>query len=267
MATEGTSTYQNLEFSIVEEGIGLVTIKRPEVLNALDDRTIGEIDSCFEHIATVDAVRAVIVTGAGDRAFVAGADIKELAAQNEEQAISCSRKGQGAFDRIENSPKPVIAAINGFALGGGCELALACHLRYASSRAKIGLPEVSLGIIPGYGGTQRLQKIVGRGRALQLILTGEMISAGEATAIGLVNGVCPPEELLDHVLGVARTIASRGPVALEKAMQAVLQGGDQDLASGLVLEAQFFGMLSTTEDMKEGMQAFLEKRSANFLGK
>lgn len=266
MASEGTSTYQNLDFSIVEEGIGLVTVKRPEVLNALDDTTVAEIDSCFERIAGDDAVRVVIITGDGDRAFVAGADIKELSTQSEEEAIARSRKGQQAMDRVEKSGKPVIAAINGFALGGGCELALACHLRYASSRAKIGLPEVSLGIIPGYGGTQRLQKIVGRGRAFQLILTGDMIGAGEATAIGLINGVCPPEELLEHVLGIARTIASRAPVALRTAIDAVLRGGDMELAEGLTLEAELFGSLSNTEDMREGMQAFLEKRAANFRG-
>ena len=174
--------------------------------------------------------------------------------------------GQRAFSRIEQCGKPVIAAINGFALGGGLELALACHLRYVSNQARLGLPEVSLGILPGYGGTQRLQRIVGRGRALQLILPGDMIGAGEAVAYGLANGVSPADELLPTVRKVAETLISRGPVALRYALDAVLRGGEVSLPEGLAIEADLFGLISATEDMKEGMSAFLEKRPANFVG-
>ena len=258
--------FENLQVEIDDARIATVTIDRPEVLNALNDRTIVEIDRCFASLAEDPRAAVVIVTGAGEKAFVAGADIKELATQAPEEGRRRARAGQRALSRIEHLGKPVIAAIQGFALGGGCELALACHLRYLSNRARLGLPEVTLGIIPGYGGTQRLQRIVGRTRALQLILTGDMVGAGEAVAYGLANGVTPAEELMPTVRGVAETLVSRGPVALRYALDSVLRGGDVSLPEGLAIEADLFGLVSTTEDMKEGMQAFLEKRTANFRG-
>lgn len=256
--------FENLSVAVDADGIGTLTIERPKSLNALNDQTIREIDRCFEQFESDEAVRAVIVTGSGDRAFVAGADITELASQTVVEGRCRSRVGQRAFDRVEQSSKPVLAAINGFALGGGCELALACHLRFASEKAKLGLPEVSLGIIPGYGGTQRLPRIVGQGNALQLILTGDMIAAAEAHRIGLVNGVFAPEELLESVRSVAKTILSRGPMALSFALRAVQRGADTTLAEGLALEADLFGLISSTADMREGMQAFLEKRAPQF---
>ncbi len=250
-----------------ESGIATVTIDRQKQLNALDDETVGLIRQIFEEIAADDSIRVVILTGAGDRAFVAGADIEELSGQDAPEARQRAQKGQAAFSAIEGCGKPVIAMINGFALGGGCELALACHLRYASSKAKIGLPEVTLGIIPGYGGTQRLQRVVGRGRAFELILCGEFITAEKAHQIGLVNGVFDPEELLAGVTAVAEVIAQRGPKALAFAIDAVIRGGECPLEEGLAIEADLFGMASVTEDMKEGMNAFLEKRSPDFQGR
>ncbi len=260
------NSMENLTLEVGEDRIATLTVQRPEVLNALNDQTIAEIDCCFAGIATDDRIGVVILTGAGDKAFVAGADIRELASQDPERARARALAGQRAFSRIEQCGKPVIAAINGFALGGGLELALACHLRYVSNQARLGLPEVSLGILPGYGGTQRLQRIVGRGRALQLILTGDMIGAGEAVAYGLANGVSPADELLPTVRKVAETLISRGPVALRYALDAVLRGGEVSLPEGLAIEADLFGLISATEDMKEGMSAFLEKRPANFVG-
>ncbi|HCW44114.1 MAG: enoyl-CoA hydratase/isomerase family protein [Planctomycetia bacterium] len=248
-------------------GIATVTIDRQKQLNALDDATVQSIREVFEEISNDTSVRVVILTGAGDRAFVAGADIQQLADQDAIEARERALKGQAAFNAIERCGKPVIAMINGFALGGGCELALACHLRYASAKAKIGLPEVTLGIIPGYGGTQRLQRIIGRGRALELILTGEHISADKAYELGLVNQVFSPDELEAGVQSVAETLCKRGPKALDHAIDAVIRGGDGTLADGLAIEADLFGVTSATKDMKEGMAAFLEKRSPNFEGK
>jgi len=264
--------FENLTVEVGEDRIATVTVDRPEVLNALNDRTIAEIDRCFSGIADAPlegegAIAVVILTGAGEKAFVAGADIKELASQGPDEARERARAGQRALARIENCGRPVIAAINGFALGGGLELALACHLRYVSNKARLGLPEVSLGIIPGYGGTQRLQRVVGRGRAMQPVLTGELLGAGAAVAHGLANGVSPPEELMDTVRKVAATIASRGPVALRLALDAMLRGGDVSLPEGLAIEADLFGLVSATEDMKEGMTAFFEKRNASFKGR
>ncbi len=262
-----TYDFENLRVEVGDDRIATVVVARPAALNALNDATIGEIERCFTELARDERVGVVIVTGEGEKAFVAGADIRELATQSADEARTRSLAGQRAFDRVERCGKPVIAAVNGFALGGGCELALACHLRYVSNKARFGLPEVSLGIIPGYGGTQRLQRIVGRGRALQMILTGEMIGAGEAVANGLASGVVPQEELLGTVRKVATIILSRGPVALRLALDAVLRGGETPLADGLAIEADLFGLASTTDDMKEGMQAFLEKRDASFRGR
>ncbi len=260
-------TLENLRIEHPAAGVVKVIVAREKSLNALDDATVAEIGKTFEAIAAADSVQVVIVTGAGDKAFVAGADIQQLAGQDGEEAHRRARTGQIAFDQIERCGKVVIAQIQGFALGGGCELALACHLRYASSRAKIGLPEVTLGILPGYGGTQRLQRIIGRGRALEMILTGEFVKANEAAAMGLVNGVAEPEELEEMVLKVASTLCQRGPVALRFAIDAVLRGGDASQEEGMLIEADLFSKISETEDMREGMTAFLEKRPPEFRGK
>ena len=250
-----------------DSGIATVTIDRQKQLNALDDATIGMIHDTFDEIAADDSIKVVILTGAGEKAFVAGADIQELAGQDSLEARNRALQGQVALAAIEGCGKPVIAMINGFALGGGCELALACHLRYASVKAKLGLPEVTLGIIPGYGGTQRLQRVVGRGRALEMILSGEFVTAEKAHSMGLVNGVFAPDELSEGVMAVAEVIVKRGPKALGFAIEAVLRGGECSLEEGLAIEADLFGMTSATEDMKEGMSAFLEKRSPDFQGR
>jgi enoyl-CoA hydratase len=259
--------YENLK---VEErdGVAVVTIDRPKKLNAMNAETLGEIDRVFEELGSSSSVRAVICTGAGDRAFVAGADISELAKETGTTGHRTAARGQGVFRRIETLGKPVIAAINGFALGGGLELALACHVRIATEAAKLGLPEVTLGAIPGYGGTQRLSRIVGRGRALEMILTGDPIDAAEAFRVGLVNRVVPAgESLLDAALALARRMTRNAPIALRHALQAVDQGLEADLEKGLLLEATLFGILCGTEDLREGMTAFLEKRPAKFEGK
>ncbi|MEK6371930.1 MAG: enoyl-CoA hydratase-related protein [Acidobacteriota bacterium] len=249
------------------DGILVVTIDRPKVLNALNAQTVEEIYQAFAAARGDDAVKAVIVTGGGEKAFVAGADINELAQKTPITGKETSERGQFIFSFIERFPKPVIAAINGFALGGGCELALACHIRIASERAQIGLPEVSLGIIPGYGGTQRMARLLGKGRALELICTGERVSAGEAERIGLVNRVVPAEQLMAVAEEMARKIMSRGPLAVRAAIEAVMNGSDMPFEQGQFLEATLFGLLCASEDTKEGMQAFIEKRPANFKGK
>ncbi|MGE3163488.1 MAG: enoyl-CoA hydratase-related protein [Planctomycetota bacterium] len=259
--------FENLRVECDPDGIALVTVDRPTALNALNDAAIADLDRCFENLERDPAVRVVILTGAGPKAFVAGADIKELAAQSVLEARDRAARGQRAFDRIEALGKPVLAAINGFALGGGCELALACHLRFAATSAQLGLPEVGLGIIPGYGGTQRLPRLIGQAAALRLILTGERVTAEQALELGLVNAVFAPEQLLDSVRAVARVLLSRGPVALRLALNAVIQGGQLPLRDGLALEADSFGLVSSTADMREGMQAFLEKRPPSFTGR
>jgi len=249
------------------DGVLVITIDRPKVLNALNAETVGEIGEAF-HVARFDeSVKAVILTGAGDKAFVAGADINELAQATPLSGKSTSEKGQRIFRAIERFPKPVIAAINGFALGGGCELALACHIRVASENAQLGLPEVTLGIIPGYGGTQRMARLLGKGKALELILTGDRIGAVEAERIGLVNKVVPPDQLMTTCDELARRIMSRGPLAVTAAIEAVMSGSEMPFEEGQFLEATLFGLLCATEDMKEGMAAFLEKRAADFRGR
>lgn len=249
------------------EGIAFVTVNRPDKLNALNDATIGELQHCFEALAADNAVRAVILTGAGEKAFVAGADISELAKQTPLQARPLALRGQKLMNTIENTPKPVVAAVNGFAFGGGCELALACHLRTASATAVMGLPEVTLGIIPGYGGTQRLPRLIGKGRALEMILTAARVDATTAERIGLVNKVFPPEQLQAETEKLVRKIMGYGPVAVKFSLDAVNHGGEMPLTDGLNYEATFFGLLAATDDLKEGMAAFLEKRPAKFNGK
>ncbi len=246
------------------DGILTITIDRPKVLNALNAQTVEEIGRAFEAARDDAAVRCVIVTGGGEKAFVAGADISELAQMTPITGKQIAEKGQRVFRAIERFPKPVIAAINGFALGGGCELALACHIRIASEKAQLGLPEVTLGIIPGYGGTQRLARLLGKGKALELILTGDRVGAEEAERIGLVNKVVPADQLLTAAEEMGRKIASRGPLAVRAAIESVMSGSDMPFEEGQFLEATLFGLLASTDDMKEGMAAFLEKRTANF---
>lgn len=259
-------TYQTLLFDL-RDGVAFVTINRPDKLNALNDQVIGELGHAADRIATDDRVRGAILTGAGPKAFVAGADIGDLAKQGPFDGKARALKGQAVLRRLETCGKPVIAAINGFALGGGCELALACHLRVASENARFGQPEVKLGIAPGYGGTQRLPRLVGKGVALELILTGEMIDAREAYRIGLVNKVVPAADLLPESAKLLRGILAQGPLAVRLALEAVDRGLEMTLEEGLLLEANHFGLLAATADMKEGLTAFLEKRPAKFEGR
>ncbi len=259
-------SYQNLLLEI-RDRIGRVTVNRPEKLNALNRATLEELDHAFRSLAADPAVGAVILTGSGTKAFVAGADIGELARLSPVEGREFALFGQEVLSRIETLGKPVLAAVNGYALGGGCEIALACTLRIASSAAKFGQPEVNLGIIPGYGGTQRLARLVGRGKALEMILTGEMIDAAEAHRIGLANQVVAPEELMAKAEAVAGTILSRGPLAVRCALDAVHRGLSMPLQEGLAYEASLFSVLCGSEDMKEGTKAFLEKRKADFRGR
>lgn len=257
--------YDNLILD-VSGRIAVLTVNRPEKLNALNDATIAELDRAIDEIAGRDDVAGVILTGAA-RAFVAGADISELSSQTPMQAKARSAYGQRVFNKFERSSKPVIAAINGFCLGGGCELAMACHIRLASDQARFGQPEVKLGITPGYGGTQRLPRLVGRGRALQLLLTGDMIDAAEALRIGLVNAVVPAAELTAAAESMMRKILANAPLALALCIEAVDRGYDAPQDDGLNLEANHFAILSGTQDMAEGMAAFLAKRPAVFTGR
>jgi len=249
------------------DGILILTIDRPKVLNALNAETVEEIFQVFSAAHDDPAVKAVILTGSGEKAFVAGAYINELAQKTPITGKETSERGQFILDYIERFPKIVIAAINGFALGGGCEIALACHIRIASDKAQIGLPEVTLGIIPGYGGTQRMSRLLGSAKALELICTGDRIGAAEAEKIGLVNKVVPPEQLMGAAEEMARKIMSRGPLAIRAAIEAVTRGSEMPAREGEFLEATLFGLLCASEDTKEGMRAFLEKRPANFKGK
>ncbi len=245
-------------------GIALVTLNRPQALNALNAKTFAELKAMFEALLTDDEVKGVILTGAGPKSFVAGADITELAALDPRGARAASELGQEMFRTIEHFPKPVLAAINGFALGGGCELALACHMRIAASNARLGLPEVNLGLIPGYAGTQRLARVVGKGRALELILTGLPIDAGRALAIGLVNEVVSQEGLLERARELMAKIVVKSAVALRLALEAVNQGMETNPRDGERIEANLFGLAFTSADAREGIAAFLEKRPAEF---
>ena len=258
--------YQTPLFDI-KDGIAFVTINRPDKLNALNDQVMKELADAAERIATESDIKGAILTGSGPKSFVAGADIGDLSKQGPFDGKARAQRGQSVLRRLETCGKPVIAAINGFALGGGCELAMACHIRIASDNAKFGQPEVKLGIAPGYGGTQRLPRLVGKGVALQLILTGEMIDAQEAYRIGLVNRVVPAADLLAESEKMMRGILAMGPLAVRLAMEAVDQGLEMTLDEGLLLEANHFGLLAATQDTKEGLTAFLEKRSAKFQGR
>lgn len=250
----------------LNDGVFTVTVNRADKLNALNDQVIAELGRAALEAATRDDVRGVIVTGSGTKAFVAGADISELASQDPLQGKERSLAGQAVFRRFEALRKPVIAAVNGFCLGGGCELAMACHLRIASENARFGQPEVKLGIGPGYGGTVRLPRLVGRGRALELLLTGAMIDAQEAWRIGLVNRVVAGDKLLGETESLLRSILAQGPLAVACVLEAVDAGSEMARDEALMLEANHFGLLSSTGDMREGMQAFLEKRPPVFKG-
>ncbi|GAC1432840.1 MAG: enoyl-CoA hydratase-related protein [Terriglobales bacterium] len=259
-------TFENILFE-KKNSIAYVTVNRPKVLNALNMATMEELRSAFTAIKDDREIRVAILTGSGEKAFIAGADVAELSKHDAVSAKEYTHRGQSVLDLIENLGKPVIACINGFALGGGCEIALACTIRLASETAKLGQPEVKLGIIPGYGGTQRLPRLVGKGMAMQLLLAGEMINAQEALRIGLVNEVTPAPELLPRAEALAQKIIANAPLAVQYAMEAVNKGLDMSLSEGLYLEATIFGICCATEDKTEGTTAFLEKRPAQFKGK
>lgn len=244
----------------------LVTVNRPRALNALNMETVVEMQQMLHYHWKDDTIGCVVITGAGDKAFVAGADISEIADLDVRSGADFSAHGLYLMKTIQNFPRPVIAAINGFALGGGCELALACDIRLASEKARLGQPEVNLGVIPGFGGTQRLARLVGRGKAMQLILTGDMIDAAEAFRIGLVEAVYPPEQLMDKALEMANTICSRGPLAIAMAKECIIRGLDVNLTAGCDLEKANFGAVCGTGDKNEGCEAFLEKRPPKFSG-
>lgn len=265
MADQTAPTYQTLALDVADR-IATITVNRPDKLNALADLVITELGEAIDALRAREDVGGIILTGAG-RAFIAGADISEVGGSSPVQAKALARKGQEVFGKFESSPKPTIAAVNGFALGGGCELAMACHLRIASEHAKFGQPEVKLGLLPGYGGTQRLPRLVGRGRALQLLLTGEMIDAAEAHRIGLVNAVVPAAELLERARATLRTMLANAPLALALTIEAVNTGYDLPLDEAMRMEATAFGLAAATEDMREGTRAFLEKRAPTFGGR
>ena len=259
-------THENLILEVGDR-IATVTINRPSKLNALNRATLQELDEIFRVLRARDDVGVVVLTGSGEKAFVAGADIEEMAPLSPAEAHAFALFGQGVLERIEGLGKPVLAAVNGFALGGGCELAMACTLRIAAENAEFGQPEVNLGLIPGFAGTQRLSRLVGRSRALELILTGDRLKARDALAIGLVNRVVEGKDLLATTTALARKILSRGPMAVGYALEAVQRGSEAGFVEGSRLEATLFGLAFATEDMREGTRAFLEKRQPKFGGK
>ena len=250
-----------------EGAVAVVTVNRPKVLNALNLATLGELAATMRQLQHDETVRCVIVTGAGEKSFIAGADINELAALTPTAGREHARAGQAVFDLIEQLGKPVIAAINGYALGGGCELAMACTVRIAADTARLGQPEINLGIIPGYGGTQRLARLIGTGRALELLLTGEQIGAAEAFRLGLVNRVVPAADLLPEAHKLAAVIAAKAPIAVRYILEAVRSGVQLPLGDAQAFEATLFGLAASTDDMREGTRAFLEKRKAEFRGR
>ena len=260
-------SYVRILFEADEQGIVLLSVNRPDRLNALSSEVLGELEDAFARVESEPALRAAIITGAGEKSFIAGADIAEIASLSPAAAHEFALRGQRVFRRLETSRKPAVAAINGYALGGGLELAMAATVRFASENARLGQPEVKLGIIPGYGGTQRLPRLVGRGRALEMLLTGEMVDAAEAHRIGLVNKVVPGDKLLAEAEALARKMLANAPVAVALTMEAVDGGLDAELEEGLRLEAAMIGLAAATEDCREGTRAFLEKRQAAFVGR
>ncbi len=258
--------YENLLFEIAD-GIALVTVNRPQVLNALNAATVADLRAAFTRIAEDPNIKAVILTGSGEKSFVAGADINQFVQMNPLAGARFALNGQAVLNQIQHLEKPVVAAVNGYALGGGCELAMACHVRFASENARFGQPEVNLGIIPGYGGTQRLARLVGAGRALELCLSGDPINAEEAHRIGLINKVYPLPELLPKAREFCKKVMSKGPIAVAAVLHAVNRGLELGLEDALRLEAHLFGLVCASEDKSEGTQAFLAKRPAQFKGK
>ncbi|HZP62424.1 MAG TPA: enoyl-CoA hydratase-related protein [Terriglobales bacterium] len=258
--------FENILFE-KKNSIAYITINRPKVLNALNMATMEELRAAFHDIKSDTGIRVVIMTGSGEKAFIAGADIGELSQHDPVTAKAYTHRGQSVVNLIENLGKPVIACINGFALGGGCEIAMACTMRLASENAKLGQPEVKLGLIPGYGGTQRLPRLVGKGVAMQLVLTGDLISAQEGHRIGLINEVVAAAELIPRAEAIAQKVIANGPLAVQYSIEAINKGMEMTVSEGLFLEATLFGVICATEDKKEGTTAFLEKRQARFKGK
>ncbi|MGQ0738620.1 MAG: enoyl-CoA hydratase/isomerase family protein [Bacteroidota bacterium] len=258
-------SYETL-LTTLDNGILTITINRPDKLNALNREVLTDLNKVLDEIESNPEIRSVIITGAGPKAFVAGADISEFSGLNKEQAMAMAKRGQDSFARIENSSKPIVAAVNGFALGGGCELAMSCHFRVASENAKFSQPEVNLGLIPGYGGTQRLVQLIGKGKAMELLMSAHMIDASEAKQLGLVNYVTTAETLLEHTKKILELINSKAPLAVAGSIKAANAVFDES-KDGYALEIEEFGNCFDTEDMKEGVSAFLEKRKANFTGK
>ena len=266
MSSSQATTFENIVYE-TKDSFGYITLNRPKAMNALNWQTIQELKTAFDAAKNDPSIAGIILTGSGDKAFIAGADIAELSQITGEQAGKFSEKGQNVLSFIETLGKPVIAAVNGFALGGGCETAMACTIRVAVEHAKFGQPEVKLGIIPGYGGTQRLPRLVGKGRAMQLILTGDLIDAHEALRIGLVNEVVSPADLISRCEAILKQICANAPLAIRYSIDAVNEGIETDLSSGLKLEAKYFALAVGTEDRKEGTAAFVQKRSPHFQGK
>ena len=262
-----SEAFKHLSLDVDDDGVAWLAIDRPKALNALNSEVVDELRDAVVELVGYEDIRAIVITGGGDKAFVAGADISEFTGLDPLEARELSRNGQDMLATIESSPIPVIAMINGFALGGGLELALSCSLRTASTKARVGLPEVSLGIIPGYGGTQRLSRVAGPGVAREWVLTGDMFGADEAHRVGIVNRVFEPEELEEGTMKMVHTILSRGPVALRLALEAIQRGGNMSQREGEIIECDMFGLAATTADMREGMTAFLEKRAPEFTGK
>jgi len=258
-------SYENIIFEI-REGVGILTFNRPKALNALNPATLNEVADVIDRAARDETIRVLVLTGAGEKAFVAGADINEFKSMNPLSARLFAEKGHGIFFEIERLSKPVIACVNGFALGGGCEIAMSCDFIYASDKARFGQPEVNLGLIPGFGGTQRLSRLVGRAKAKELCMTGEIIDAQQAKDLGLVAKVFPAEQLLDETMKVARALSSKSPSVLRSLKKIIDSGADIDLRNGCVLEAEAFGVCFGSEDMREGVSAFLEKRKPEFKG-
>ncbi|NLI34442.1 MAG: enoyl-CoA hydratase/isomerase family protein [Deltaproteobacteria bacterium] len=258
-------TYENILFD-VQGGVAVVTFNRPKALNALNPKTLDELDAIIERVEKDDSIRVLVMTGAGEKAFIAGADITEFQRMNPLQARLFGERGQGVFCRLENLSIPVIACVNGFALGGGCEIAMSCDFIYASENARLGQPEVNLGLIPGFGGTQRLSRLVGRAKAKELCMTGEMIDAKQARDLGLVAKVFPADQLMAETMKVAALLASKSPGVLRSLKQVINRGMDVDLKTACALEAEAFGMCFASQDAREGVAAFLEKRKPDFKG-